>query len=145
LKWYFNYGRATVREWRRGPDIWGISRRCFTFFQIARGCAAGKNSDMDRSPETAAEGFLQVLGLGDDWPNPGDLPAVAQPQGPQNPSRRASREMNVTVILCTYNRCQSLAKALETAAALRLPEWDDCLVGHSAALQLGSRIRGTAP
>jgi len=34
LKWYFNYGRATVREWRRGPDIWRIPRRCFTFFKL---------------------------------------------------------------------------------------------------------------
>jgi glucosyl-dolichyl phosphate glucuronosyltransferase len=33
--------------------------------------------------------------------------------------------MNVTVILCTYNRCENLAKALESAAALRLPEPDE--------------------
>ena len=30
--------------------------------------------------------------------------------------------MNITVILCTYNRCQSLAKALESIAASVLPE-----------------------
>jgi glucosyl-dolichyl phosphate glucuronosyltransferase len=34
LTWYFNYGRATVREWRRGPDILRIPRRCFTFFKL---------------------------------------------------------------------------------------------------------------
>jgi glycosyltransferase involved in cell wall biosynthesis len=33
--------------------------------------------------------------------------------------------MKITVILCTYNRCQHLAKALESAAALRLPELDE--------------------
>jgi len=33
--------------------------------------------------------------------------------------------MKVTIILCTYNRCQSLAKALESASALRLPEQDN--------------------
>jgi glycosyltransferase involved in cell wall biosynthesis len=33
--------------------------------------------------------------------------------------------MKITVILCTYNRCHSLAKALESAAALILPESDE--------------------
>jgi glucosyl-dolichyl phosphate glucuronosyltransferase len=33
--------------------------------------------------------------------------------------------MKITVILCTYNRCRSLAKALESTAALRLPESDE--------------------
>jgi glycosyltransferase involved in cell wall biosynthesis len=33
--------------------------------------------------------------------------------------------MKITIILCTYNRCQSLKKALESVAALRLPESDD--------------------
>lgn len=32
--------------------------------------------------------------------------------------------MKTTVILCTYNRCQSLARALESAAALKVPESD---------------------
>lgn len=33
--------------------------------------------------------------------------------------------MKITVILCTYNRCQSLLRALESTLALRLPEPDD--------------------
>jgi glycosyltransferase involved in cell wall biosynthesis len=33
LQWYFDYGRAMVREWESGPDILGVSRRCFTFFK----------------------------------------------------------------------------------------------------------------
>ena len=33
--------------------------------------------------------------------------------------------MKITVILCTYNHCQSLRRALESAAALRLPESDE--------------------
>lgn len=26
LDWWFDYGRALVREWGRGPDVWGIPR-----------------------------------------------------------------------------------------------------------------------
>jgi glycosyltransferase involved in cell wall biosynthesis len=26
LTWWFDYGRAKVREWGRGPDVWGIPR-----------------------------------------------------------------------------------------------------------------------
>lgn len=34
LAWFFDYGRAAVREWRRGPDVVGIPRRFFTFLKI---------------------------------------------------------------------------------------------------------------
>jgi glycosyltransferase involved in cell wall biosynthesis len=34
LSWYFDYGRAMVREWECGPDILGISRRCLAFFRF---------------------------------------------------------------------------------------------------------------
>jgi glycosyltransferase involved in cell wall biosynthesis len=34
LTWYLNYGRATVREWKRGPDILRIPRRFFTFLKL---------------------------------------------------------------------------------------------------------------
>ncbi len=43
--------------------------------------------------------------------------------------------MRITVILCTYNRCQSLAKALESAAALKLPdadEWEILVVDNNS-------------
>jgi len=43
--------------------------------------------------------------------------------------------MNITVILCTYNRCQSLARALESAAALTLPndvEWELLIVDNNS-------------
>jgi glycosyltransferase involved in cell wall biosynthesis len=43
--------------------------------------------------------------------------------------------VSVTVILCTYNRCQSLAKALESVAALKLPEsveWDVLVVDNNS-------------
>ena len=43
--------------------------------------------------------------------------------------------MNITVILCTYNRCQSLAKALASAAALRVPEsvqWEVLVVDNNS-------------
>jgi glycosyltransferase involved in cell wall biosynthesis len=43
--------------------------------------------------------------------------------------------MNITVILCTYNRCGSLAKALNSAANLTLPdsvEWEVLVVDNNS-------------
>jgi glycosyltransferase involved in cell wall biosynthesis len=43
--------------------------------------------------------------------------------------------MKISVILCTHNRCESLAKALESAAALRLPdsiEWEILVVDNNS-------------
>ena len=43
--------------------------------------------------------------------------------------------MNITVIICSYNRCESLAKALESAAALRLAdshEWEILVVDNNS-------------
>ena len=43
--------------------------------------------------------------------------------------------MNITIILCTYNRCESLAKALTSAAALRVPEsieWEVLVVDNNS-------------
>jgi glycosyltransferase involved in cell wall biosynthesis len=43
--------------------------------------------------------------------------------------------MRISVILCTYNRCESLAKALESAAALKLPEsveWEVLVVDNNS-------------
>ncbi len=43
--------------------------------------------------------------------------------------------MRITVILCTYNRCSSLAKALESVAASELPtaiEWDVLVVDNNS-------------
>jgi glucosyl-dolichyl phosphate glucuronosyltransferase len=34
LTWYFDCGRAMVREWRCGPDVLGIPRRWLTFLKI---------------------------------------------------------------------------------------------------------------
>ncbi len=44
--------------------------------------------------------------------------------------------MKVTVILCTYNRCQSLARALNSAAALKMPEsvqWEVLVVDNNSS------------
>ncbi len=46
--------------------------------------------------------------------------------------------MKITVILCTYNRCQSLAKALESAASLTVPEpdeWEVVVVDNNSSDQ----------
>jgi glycosyltransferase involved in cell wall biosynthesis len=57
---------------------------------------------------------------------------------PKDSLRRRERtidKMNITVILCTYNRCESLAKALESSAALRLPEsveWEILVVDNNS-------------
>ena len=47
--------------------------------------------------------------------------------------------MNVTVIMCTYNRCQSLAKALDRIAASILPdsvEWEVVVVCNNSSEQM---------
>ncbi|MGD0222967.1 MAG: glycosyltransferase family 2 protein [Terriglobia bacterium] len=44
--------------------------------------------------------------------------------------------MKITIILCTHNRCEILAKALESAAALRLPpsvEWEVLVVNNNSS------------
>jgi len=53
--------------------------------------------------------------------------------------------MNVTVILCTYNRCQSLAKALASAVTLRVPEtveWEVLVVDNNSRDQTCEVVRG---
>jgi glucosyl-dolichyl phosphate glucuronosyltransferase len=43
--------------------------------------------------------------------------------------------MNITVVLCTYNRCQSLVKALSSVALSRLPEsvaWEVLVVDNNS-------------
>ena len=46
--------------------------------------------------------------------------------------------MNITVVLCTYNRCQSLAKTLESLAKSRAPdhlEWEVLVVDNNSSDQ----------
>jgi glycosyltransferase involved in cell wall biosynthesis len=46
--------------------------------------------------------------------------------------------MKISVILCTYNRCQILAKALESAAALKLPgaaQWEVLVIDNNSTDQ----------
>ncbi|MGA8151705.1 MAG: glycosyltransferase [Terriglobales bacterium] len=46
--------------------------------------------------------------------------------------------MNITVIICTYNRCQSLAKALDSVASSVLPdsvEWEVLVVDNNSSDQ----------
>ncbi len=55
------------------------------------------------------------------------------------------RTMNVTVILCTYNRSRSLAKALTSAAALNLPEdvdWEILVIDNNSSDQTRAVIEG---
>ena len=43
--------------------------------------------------------------------------------------------MNVTVVLCTYNRCESLAKALESVAQSAVPasvQWEVLIVDNNS-------------
>jgi glycosyltransferase involved in cell wall biosynthesis len=51
--------------------------------------------------------------------------------------------MNITVILCTYNRCQSLEKALASAARLELPpsvSWEILVVDNNSKDQTASVV-----
>ncbi len=51
--------------------------------------------------------------------------------------------MNVTVVLCTYNRCKSLAKTLKSLAALELPdsvEWEVLVVDNNSKDQTQSVV-----
>ena len=44
--------------------------------------------------------------------------------------------MNTTVVLCTYNRCESLAKALASTACLQLPgsvDWEVLVVDNNSS------------
>ena len=53
--------------------------------------------------------------------------------------------MKITVILCTYNRCESLAKALESAAALALPDstkWEVLVVDNNSKDETRDVIQG---
>ena len=52
--------------------------------------------------------------------------------------------MYITVILCTYNRCRSLAKALESASAIRLPEsieWEVLVVDNNSRDQTRETVK----
>jgi glucosyl-dolichyl phosphate glucuronosyltransferase len=52
--------------------------------------------------------------------------------------------MRISVILCTYNRCQSLQKALESAAALVLPEsvkWEVLVVDNNSSDQTQNTVQ----
>lgn len=48
------------------------------------------------------------------------------------------KNMEITIILCTYNRCESLAKSLESIASLKLPEsveWEVLVVDNNSTDQ----------
>jgi glucosyl-dolichyl phosphate glucuronosyltransferase len=53
--------------------------------------------------------------------------------------------MKTTIILCTYNRCKSLAKTLESIAILRDPgsvEWEVLVVDNNSTDQTGAVVEG---
>ena len=56
---------------------------------------------------------------------------------------RALKDVNVTVILCTYNRCESLMEALASIALSRLPEsvsWEVLVVDNNSRDQTGDVV-----
>jgi glucosyl-dolichyl phosphate glucuronosyltransferase len=53
--------------------------------------------------------------------------------------------VRITVILCTYNRCQSLARTLDSVAALELPksiEWEVLVVDNNSKDQTRDVVEG---
>jgi glycosyltransferase involved in cell wall biosynthesis len=56
-------------------------------------------------------------------------------------------DMQITVILCTYNRCQSLASALDSLAASILPEtieWEVLVVDNNSSDQTAAVVKDFA-
>ena len=54
--------------------------------------------------------------------------------------------MNITVILCTYNRCEGLAKALDSVAAQKLPDsckWEVLVVDNNSSDETRQSWRGS--
>ncbi len=57
---------------------------------------------------------------------------------------RSAENMSISVILCTYNRCQSLRRALESVAASRMPEnavWKIVVVDNNSSDATPSVVR----
>ena len=55
------------------------------------------------------------------------------------------KSMNTTIIVCTYNRCKSLAKTLESIAILRVPgslEWEVLVVDNNSTDQTRAVVEG---
>ena len=53
--------------------------------------------------------------------------------------------MNITVILCTYNRCEGLAKALDSVAAQKLPDsivWEVLVVDNNSSDETRQIVEG---
>ena len=56
-----------------------------------------------------------------------------------------SCHITVTVILCTYNRCQSLAKALQSVAASEMPSstaWEVLVVDNNSTDRTREVVEG---
>jgi len=54
------------------------------------------------------------------------------------PTEKGDKELSITVILCTYNRCETLAKALASVAVSNLPasiEWEVLVVDNNSTDQ----------
>jgi len=53
--------------------------------------------------------------------------------------------MDVTVVVCTYNRCESLLKTLESLASSRVPEpttWEVLVVDNNSSDQTAETVKG---
>ena len=47
LAWWFDYGRASVRQWRRKPDVWGVPRYYSFYPEYDRDMPAAKDISVD--------------------------------------------------------------------------------------------------
>ena len=62
---------------------------------------------------------------------------MSEPDAAQNDDVKSCHN-TVTVILCTYNRCQSLAKALQSVAASEMPTstaWEVLVVDNNSTIK----------
>jgi glycosyltransferase involved in cell wall biosynthesis len=81
----------------------------------------------------------------DKWRLPSEEQSAGLEGGEKPAAKGTEERMNISVILCTYNRCQSLAKALDSLAASILPEdteWEILVVDNKSKDQTWEVVEG---
>jgi glycosyltransferase involved in cell wall biosynthesis/peptidoglycan/xylan/chitin deacetylase (PgdA/CDA1 family) len=137
------YGAENVADWLR-PGCWHVL--------MFHGIGTANDGWCAISVDEFARQMAELA----EYRESGAVEVVTFKEGAQT-LRRASRSsvksgapgprgssMKITVIVCTYNRCQILAKTLESIAAQTVPEpvtWEVLVVDNNSIDQTGEVIR----